>query len=183
MKRIPFILTAAAAAILCGEVGASSRTSHRPASHTSTRSSSRPTVHHRPSTHTPVRSVHPVTRQNLSRVSVNRLVNGPRRAAPAGFYTHAHRFGHGYWFRHRHACWGPRCWNAQYRCWCRWCPVTGCYYYWCGPNSCYYPVGYSPTGSYDYPEPADAGPPPDAPPPVDPSQDPASPEDPAAGTE
>src|SRR5207237_878399 len=83
---------------LCGEAGASTRTSHRTTtpSHTrsTARSSARPAVHHQPITRTQVRSVTPKTRQNVTRVAhtnprtltgTSRQVNGQRRTAPRGF--------------------------------------------------------------------------------------------------
>jgi hypothetical protein len=74
--------------------------------------------------------------------------------APRNFYTnYAQRFSRGYYFRSRPSCWSGRSWVARYRCWCRWCPVTCCYY-WCAPYNCYYPVGYCPTGEYNYVEPS-----------------------------
>jgi hypothetical protein len=66
--------------------------------------------------------------------------------------THGTRFSHGYYFRSRQGYWGQRHWNSTYRCYCYTCPYTNCEYYYCRPYQCYYPVGYCPTGSYNYTE-------------------------------
>ena len=172
MQRFPIILATAATTILCGEAWASNHTSGRSATrtHTSPYRASTGGNHVRSvksfnthsvksfNTHQTTKFARTTTRAPGRPISLTRPVNGHGRAAPAGFYTHARRFSHGHWFRHRHSCWGARCWNAHYHCWCRWCPVTCCNYYWCAPYNCYFPVGYCPTGSYDYPEPDDAGP-------------------------
>jgi hypothetical protein len=192
MKRFAIILATAATTVLGGEAWASNhgstRSAARSSGHTAARTHVRtPVTSYRTNTGgNHVRSVKNVnvhqtskftrttTRTPVRPVSTTRALNGQRRVAPAGFYSHARRFSHGHWFRHRHSCWGSRCWNAHYHCWCRWCPVTCCNYYWCAPYNCYFPVGYCPTGSYDYPEPDDQGPPPGP----GPSQDEASFEEP-----